>query len=94
MMSGTVPGMILGTAAYMPPEQSKGRKADARSDIWAFGCVLYEMLTGRSAFSGAEVAEILAGLLKSEPDWTALPATTPPAVRALLKRCLQKDRTR
>ena len=83
-------GMILGTAAYMSPEQAKGRAADARSDIWAFGCVLYEMLARRPPFAGDTVVEILGAIVTSEPDWSALPPTTPPAVVSLLKRCLQK----
>ena len=73
----TAAGIILGTAAYMSPEQAKGRPVDKRADIWAFGCVLYEMLTGRRAFAGDDVSETLAAVLKSEPDWTRLPADTP-----------------
>ena len=87
-------GVLLGTAAYMSPEQAKGREADKRSDIWAFGCVLYEMLTGRRAFGGEDVADTLAFVLSREPDWTALPATTPAPIRKLLRRCLEKDRRR
>ena len=87
-------GMIIGTAAYMAPEQAKGRPADKRADIWAFGCVLYEMLTRRRAFSGEDVAETLAHILTKEPDWTALPASTPAPIRRLLHRCLVKDRRR
>ena len=87
-------GVLLGTAAYMAPEQAKGRDADKRSDIWAFGCVLYEMLTGRRAFNGEDVADTLALVLSREPDWTALPATTPAPIRRLLRRCLEKDRRR
>ncbi len=87
-------GMLLGTAAYMSPEQAKGRPADKRSDVWAFGCVLYEMLTGRRAFTGEDVSDTLAGVLKGEPDWSALPSDTPPALRTLLRRCLEKDRVR
>ena len=94
ILSGTMQGAILGTAAYMSPEQAKGRAADARSDIWAFGCVLYEMLTGKPGFSGDSTVEILGEVLKSETDWAALPAATPARIRSLLKRCLQKDRTR
>jgi len=90
----TSAGVILGTAAYMAPEQAKGRPADARSDIWAFGVILYEMLTGKSAFAGETMVEILGGVLKSDPDWTALPATTPSTLRSLLRRCLQRDRAR
>ena len=94
LASATIPGVILGTAAYMSPEQAKARAADARSDIWAFGCVLYEMLAGRPVFTGDSVVEILGAVLKSEPDWQALPQETPLAVLSLLKRCLQKDRNR
>jgi serine/threonine-protein kinase len=87
----TAAGVILGTAAYMSPEQAKGREADRRSDIWAFGCVLYEMLTGRRAFDGEDVADTLALVLKGEPDWTAIPASTPRVVRTLVRRCLERD---
>jgi serine/threonine protein kinase len=76
----------------MSPEQAKGKAADRTSDVWAFGCVLYEMLTGHAAFDGETVGEILAGVMKTEPRWDVLPAETPPAVRRLLRRCLQKDR--
>jgi len=78
----------------MSPEQAKGKSADKRSDIWAFGSVLYEMLTGRRGFAGETTVEVLSSVLKAEPDWTALPAATPPAVRSLVRRCLQKDPTR
>ena len=87
-------GMILGTAAYMSPEQAKGRAADARSDIWAFGCVLYEMLAHKPPFAGDTVVEILGAIVMSEPDWSALPPTIPLAVVSLLKRCLQRDRNK
>jgi serine/threonine protein kinase len=87
----TTMGMIVGTAAYMAPEQAKGRHADRRADVWAFGVVLYEMLTGRRLFVGSDVSETLAAVLTAEPKWQALPATTPPIVRQLLKRCLAKD---
>jgi len=87
-------GVILGTAAYMSPEQARGQAADARSDIWAFGCVLVEMLTGEKAFQGDSVPEALASVLRSEPLWSKLPADTSPAIRRLLRRCLRKDRTR
>ena len=90
MMTGV--GMILGTAAYMAPEQAKGRAADKRSDVWAFGAVLYEMLTGRRPFEGEDVSDTLAAVLKSEPDWNALPADVPPHIRMLIQRCLAKDR--
>ena len=85
-------GVILGTAAYMSPEQAKGAVADKRADVWGFGCVFYEMLTGRRAFPGEAVTETLAAVIRSEPDWTALPAAVPPAVRTLLEGCLEKDR--
>jgi Tol biopolymer transport system component len=94
MVSGTVDRMILGTAAYMSPEQAKGQPADTRSDIWAFGVVLCEMLTGKSLFQGETFIEILGGIMKAEPDWTVLPPATPAAIRSLLRRCLQKDRAR
>jgi eukaryotic-like serine/threonine-protein kinase len=85
-------GMILGTAAYMSPEQAKGRLVDKRSDIWAFGCVLYELLTGTRAFAGEDVSDTLANILKSEPDWSLLPAQLSPTLRRLLTMCLAKDR--
>ena len=93
-LHGTHVGVILGTAAYMSPEQAKGRAVDRRADLWAFGAVLYEMLTGRRAFGGDEVSEILAHVLMEEPDWNALPAGTPLPIRRLLRRCLEKDRKR
>jgi eukaryotic-like serine/threonine-protein kinase len=92
--AATQAGVIMGTAAYMSPEQAKGRVADKRSDIWAFGAVLYEMLTGKRAFEGEDVSEILATVLKSDPDWTALPADVAASIRTLVMRCLEKDRTR
>ena len=92
MMSGI--GVILGTAAYMSPEQAVGRPADKRSDVWAFGVVLLEMLTGRPVFTGETVSHVLAAVLKSEPDWTTLPAETPTSIRTLLRRCLEKDHKR
>ena len=85
-------GVLLGTAAYMAPEQAKGRAADKRSDVWAFGCVLYELFAGRRAFAGRDVASTLAAILTSEPDWKALPASLPPAVNALIRGCLERDR--
>ena len=91
--AGTMQGVILGTAAYMSPEQARGKAVDKRTDIWAFGCVLYELLTGQQAFQGDTVTEILAAVLRGEPDWSALPAATPTMVLALLRRCLQKDKT-
>jgi serine/threonine protein kinase len=87
----TTPGMILGTAAYMSPEQAKGKSADKRADIWAFGCVLYECITGKSAFQGDTITEIVASVLKSDPDWDSLPGDLPASIRKLLRRCLQKD---
>jgi serine/threonine protein kinase len=87
----TQAGIILGTAAYMPPEQARGRTVDRRADIWAFGCVLFEMLTGRIAFGGETVTDTLAAVVMKEPDWSLLPAATPAHVRVLLRRCLQKD---
>jgi serine/threonine-protein kinase len=92
-MAATNAGMILGTAAYMSPEQAKGRPVDRRTDIWAFGCVLYEMLTGRQAFDGDDVTEVLAAVVRGEPDWGRLPEKTPATVHALLRKCLRKDRT-
>ena len=88
----TQAGMILGTAAYMSPEQAKGRAVDKRTDVWAFGAVLYEMLTGRRAFEGEDVSDTLAHILMKEPDWSALPATVPAAVVTVMRRCLQRDR--
>ena len=89
----TAGGVLLGTAAYMSPEQARGKAVDKRSDIWAFGAVLYEMLTGRRAFAGEEIADVLAAVLTREPDWTLLPAGLRPGVATLLRRCLHKDRT-
>jgi len=87
----TQAGMILGTAAYMSPEQARGKRVDRRADIWAFGAVLYEMLTGRRAFPGDDVSDTLASVLAREPDWSALPRDTPEAVRGLLRRCLERE---
>jgi serine/threonine protein kinase len=87
-------GVILGTAAYMSPEQARGRAVDKRADIWAFGCVLFEMISGRRAFDGDDVTETLAAVVKSEPPWATLPPATPPSVRRLLERCLRKDPAR
>jgi serine/threonine-protein kinase len=84
-------GVILGTAAYMSPEQARGKTVDRRTDIWAFGCVLYEMLTGRRAFEGDEVSSVLARILERDPDYSAVPATAPASVRRVLRRCLEKD---
>jgi eukaryotic-like serine/threonine-protein kinase len=85
-------GVVLGTAAYMAPEQAKGKALDKRVDIWAFGCVLFEMLTARKPFDGEDVTDVLAAIVRDQPDWSRLPAATPPAVRTLLRRCLEKDR--
>ena len=87
----TAMGVILGTAAYMSPEQAKGRRADKRSDVWAFGAVLYEMLSSRRAFKGDDTSDTLAAVLRQDIDWTALPVTTPASVRHLLARCLERD---
>jgi Tol biopolymer transport system component len=87
----TMPGAVIGTAAYMSPEQARGLPVDRRTDIWAFGCVLYEMLTGRAAFRGATLSDTIAATLEKEPDWSALPRDTPPGMRRLLRRCLEKD---
>jgi Tol biopolymer transport system component len=92
--AGTHDGFILGTAAYMSPEQARGKSVDKRSDIWAFGCVLYEMLTGRKAFDRDTVSDTLAAIIEREPNWRPLPAATPPSVRRLLQRCLEKDVSR
>ncbi len=88
----TQAGVILGTAAYMSPEQASGRIVDRRSDLWAFGVVLIEMLTGRRLFEGETISHVLAAVLTKDPDWGALPATTPPPIRRLLRRCLERDR--
>ena len=87
----TMRGMILGTAAYMSPEQAKGKPVDKRADIWAFGCVLYELLAGRRAFAGDDISTTLAAVLLKDPEWQALPPATPVALRRLLTRCLTKD---
>jgi serine/threonine protein kinase len=84
-------GVILGTAGYMSPEQARGKAVDRRADIWAFGCVIYEMLTGRQAFAGETVSDIIGAILHREPEWKVLPPTLPPRVLELLKRCLEKD---
>ncbi len=89
--AGTQAGVIIGTAAYMSPEQARGRGVDKRADIWAFGAVLYEMLSGRRAFEGETVSDILAAVLRADIDWAALPAQTPPSVRRVLRRCLDRD---
>ncbi len=93
-LGATGAGIILGTAAYMSPEQARGKSLDKRTDVWSFGCVLYEALSGRRAFSGETVTDVVAAILEREPDWSKLPAETPAGIRALLRRCLQKDRRR
>ncbi len=90
-LDGTDEGRILGTPAYMSPEQARGQAVDKRTDIWAFGCVLYEMLSGRRAFDGDTISDTFVSILEHAPDWTALPAKTPASIRTLLDRCLQKD---
>ena len=90
----TVDGAVMGTTAYMSPEQTRGEEVDKRSDVWSFGCVLYEMLTGRSAFARASTAETVAAILDKPPDWSRLPPGTPSDVLRLLERCLEKDRAR
>src|ERR1700738_4500194 len=90
-MAATMQGMILGRAAYMSPEQAKGKAVDKRTDIWAFGCVLYELLTGKQAFRGETSADSIAAIVEREPDWQVLPPATPAKIRDLLRRCLQKD---
>ena len=91
MLMPTVEGVVLGTAPYMSPEQARGRPVDKRADIWAFGCVLFEMLTGTRAFHGGSTSDVLASILNQEPDWLSLPNRTPRAIHRLLRRCLAKD---
>ncbi|GAF67276.1 unnamed protein product, partial [marine sediment metagenome] len=91
---GTEVGVLLGTAPYMSPEQVRGKPVDKRTDIWAFGCVLFEALTSKSPFLGETVSDTLAAVLKQEPDWQSLPPDTPTVIRSLLRRCLQKDPNR
>src|SRR5579863_5538138 len=91
-LGSTRVGAIMGTPAYMSPEQAGGKAVDRRADIWSFGAVLFEMLTGKQAFTGESVADTLASVLKVEPDWDALPKGTPASIRRLLRRCLTKDR--
>jgi serine/threonine-protein kinase len=87
----TVAGTILGTVAYMSPEQARGKPVDRRSDVWSFGCVLFECLAGRPAFGGETPSDLIAGILERDPDWSALPAESPPRVREILRRCLRKE---
>ena len=89
--SQSLSGRILGTPGYMSPEQATGGDVDERTDVWAFGCLLYELLTGQRAFSGESTQDTIAAVLEREPDWDALPAKTPAKVRELLRQCLQKD---
>jgi eukaryotic-like serine/threonine-protein kinase len=84
-------GLVLGTAAYMSPEQAKGKPVDRRADIWAFGAVLYEMLSGRRPFDGNDISDTLAAVLRQEVDWNARPSTTHPILRTLIRRCLERD---
>ena len=91
-VAATETGLVLGTAAYMAPEQARGLPVDKRADIWSFGVVFYEMLTGKRLYAGATTSDTLAALLKVEPDWNALPPEVPPRIRRLLRRCLTKDR--
>jgi Tol biopolymer transport system component len=93
-LAATGAGVILGTAAYMSPEQARGKAVDKRADIWSFGCLLYECLTGRQAFAGETVSDMIARILQGEPDWNALPAQTPERIRGMLRRCLEKDARR
>ena len=93
-IDGTTPGVILGTAGYMSPEQARGRNVDRSADVWALACVTYEMLTGRPAFDGETITDILGAIVRADPDWNALPSTTPLHIRRLLQRCLQKDSRR
>ena len=90
-MAATQQGIILGTAAYMSPEQARGQEVDKRADIWAFGCVLFEMLTGRQVYEGPTASDVLAGVLAREPDWKSLPPNVHPRIRLLLERCLEKE---
>src|SRR5262245_48902887 len=95
LLSGvTQPNVLLGTLAYMSPEQVRGKVADERSDVWSFGCLLYELLTGKPAFAGDTVADTIGAITKSEPNWSLLPAAASPHILRLLRRCLQKDRAR
>jgi serine/threonine protein kinase len=91
IMTSSMPGSIFGTAAYMAPERAKGLNADARSDLFSFGCILYEMLTGHRTFEGDTVSEVLASVLKIEPDYSRLPANVSDGVRKILRRCLEKN---
>ena len=89
--AATQAGILLGTAAYMSPEQARGKKVDRRADIWSFGAVLYEMLTGRPAFTGETISDTLAAVIRAELDWSILPGNVPASIAGLLRRCLTKD---
>ena len=91
VMADSRPGEIVGTPEFMSPEQARGKETDRRTDIWAFGCILYEMLSGKRAFTGETVPDAIGAILHLEPDWSALPARTPDRVRELLRLCLEKD---
>ncbi|HYK43208.1 MAG TPA: protein kinase [Thermoanaerobaculia bacterium] len=91
VLDQTRPGVILGTAEFMSPEQARGKPLDKRTDIWSFGCVLFEMLSGQRPFSGETISDVIAAILSAEPDWTVLPGATPPRIQDLLRRCLEKD---
>ena len=91
VMAATDQGMLLGTAPYMSPEQARGKPVDKRTDIWAFGCVVYELLTGRPAFQGETATDVIAAIIERQPDWSALPAATPASIRRLLQRCVERD---
>jgi Tol biopolymer transport system component len=91
MLSETVEGALVGTAPYMSPEQARGKPVDKRTDIWSFGCVLYEMLSGQAPFPGVTFSDVIAAILEREPDWSAIPASTPDGVRRVLRRCLEKE---
>src|SRR5215813_8737828 len=92
LLSGSMGGMIIGTAAYMSPEQARGREADQRSDVFGFGCILYEMLTGSQPFQGEDVSDVLAAVMRVEPDFTRLPQNANPKLHELVRRCLVKSR--
>jgi serine/threonine protein kinase len=94
LLTRSTPGVIMGTAAYMSPEQAKGKEVDRTTDVWAFGCVVYEMLTGGPVFEGETTGEIIGGIFKAEPDWRRLPSETPESIRRMLRRCLEKDRSK
>jgi serine/threonine-protein kinase len=89
--AATLAGVILGTAAYMAPEQARGKAVDKRADVWGFGCVVFEMLSGQRPFAGELISDVLASVLKTDPNWQALPVDTPAALQRLLRRCLEKD---